>query len=242
VRVFVLAGGSGDRWGTGGPERDRLVSLGLPEYRHWLPVGGEPIIERTIRMLRERNTDDIIVVAPETFAPYLFGGGSEHKITEGEPGPLLHGIATLGMDWGFERTVFLLGDVVLSPAMMDTVLGNLDKCKFIGRLGGNPITGKEAPELFGFTVGRWGYEEVNSFCHWMTRRGANINYPLKLWALYRLMCGLEHDDYDVDNKLLLEIDNDYSDDIDSVQEYQNYGSRLIRAALEGGQVAPAGPR
>lgn len=233
MTVFIMAGGEGDRWKTGVSARlKKSVADGYPEYKQLVKIGEEVIIERMIRMLRERNLRDIVVVAPRDFTGHILG--AEHKIVEGNQGPLLHGIATLGMDWGFSRTLFLLGDVVLSPAMMDTVIGNLDKCKFIGRLGGNPITGKGASELFGFTVGRWGYEEVSGFCHWMTRRGAPINYPPKLWALYRLMCGLEHDDYDIDNQLLLEIDNDFSDDIDSIQEYQDYGSRLVQAALEGG--------
>ena len=239
MKVIIMAGGAGDRWGADSSARQRATISTLPEYKQLINIGGENIVERMVRMLREREIEDITVIAPLYFHGFI--GDAELEVIPREiPGPLLEGIAHSEYLWGFDRTLFLLGDVVISPAMMNTVIDNRDGCRFIGRLGENPVTGKEAPELFGLTVGRWKYMEVYAHCRWMCQRGRDINYPAKLWALYRLMCGLKHDDYDVDNKLLLEVEDDYTDDIDSVQEYQNYGSKLVIAALEADRAAPAG--
>ena len=60
MRCLLLCQGDGKRW-----ERpDGSLPLGLP--KHLVPDDtGEPVLHRTVRLLRERGVNDIIVVGPE---------------------------------------------------------------------------------------------------------------------------------------------------------------------------------
>jgi hypothetical protein len=195
---------------------------------------GETIFHRTIRMLVEAGIEleEIMVVGPrelwkQRLAERVFKGVEPG----GEPGPLLDGIKTIFPLWETDRTTVLLGDVVFSYKALNLILDTQEPVAFIGRPGQNPVVGKTAAELFGFSVSREMYSSVYDHCVRMTARGAVINYPPKLWALYRLMCGFEHDEYKYENKILIDP-QDYTDDLDSVEEYQEFWLQLSQAALQ----------
>jgi len=57
-----------------------------------------------------------------------------------------------------------------------------------------------------------------------------LKYPAKLWALYRLCCGNECHQYIIDLKLL-EVIDDYTDDMDSPQAYNQFWGSMINSEL-----------
>jgi hypothetical protein len=224
MRAILLANGIGDRWDAEGESF----------LKQQIPIDGETIVSRTTRMLIELGFghSEIVVVGPEVlWAESGVVGWKPPKRTLDEPDPLLAGLEATRALWDCGRTLILLADVVFSYNALDLLIASTEPIRFLGRSGANPIIDKAANELFGFVMSSEFYECVVGHCLAMTRRGASINYPPKLWALYRLICGFEHDEYKYEDQILLDPE-DYTDDVDSPQEYAHYWEYLKRAALE----------
>ncbi len=255
IKVFLMAGGEGSRW-LEGLARHGLQDK-LPRFKQAVTVGrmptfsarqqriaetilkgqdGETIFHRTIRMLVEAGIglEEIMVVGPRMMWKQPKAGrqfkGIDIPGSGSPPGPILDGMMQIFPLWESERTVVLLGDVVFSYKALDLILGTQEPIAFVGRPGQNPIIRKKAAELFGISVSREMYGDVYDHCVRMTARGAAINYPPKLWALYRLVCGFEYDEYKYEKKILLDPE-DYTDDLDSVEEYEEFWLQLSGAAL-----------
>ena len=229
MRAILLANGAGDRWHA-------TTEAGEPSsfLKHQITVDGdEEIIGRTIRMLIELGLvhSEILVVGPEILWAGSGVVGWMPKRALDEPQPLLAGLMATELLWDYHRTLILLGDVVFSYKALGLLVENTEPIQFLGRSGGNPVIDKAANELFGFVMAADYHDCVASHCLEMSRRGAHINYPPKLWALYRLICGFEHDEYKYEDRFLLDPE-DYTDDVDSPQEYAHYWEYLKRAALE----------
>lgn len=224
MRAILLANGAGDRWDA----------QGEAFLKQQIPIDGVTVIGRTIRMLIELGLvhSEILVVGPEAlWAGSGVVGWQPPKRTLDEPQPLLAGLLATKLLWDLHRTLILLGDVVFSYKALRLLIESKEPIQFLGREGGNPVIDKAANELFGFVMAVDYRDCVASHCWDMSKRGAHINYPPKLWALYRLICGFEHDEYKYEDELLLDPE-DYTDDVDSPQEYAHYWEYLKRAALE----------
>ncbi len=255
IRVFIMTGGEGTRW-TDGLYRNKLFDT-LPHYKQAMIVGRMPemserqrsiaesilagqeeetIFHRTIRMVIEAGFDirEIMVVGQRGMWKQPGDGrqfkGVDISIEGEDPVSLLGGIMTIMPLWETDRTIVLLGDVVFSYKALDLILNTQQPVSFLGRPGSNPVIGKEAAELFGFSVSKEMYGIIKDHCSRMTVRGAVVNYPPKLWALYRLVCGFGHDDCRYEDKILLNP-QDYTDDLDSVEEYQQFWLGMCAEAL-----------
>lgn len=220
--VIVMAQGEGSRWDL---QRYRLPHV---PFKHLALIGNETLIGRTARMLRERRVGRVIVVGYEEFRASI---EPSELFIQKSTGPLLDGIVATHEFWKTDRVIFLLGDVLFSHAAMQTILDDESQIMFFGRTGPNKITGKQAPELFGFNMRRLTFPSVTHHCHWMNARGRKIRYPPKLWALNRMMGGLEHYEPLVSIELITEI-NDYTDDLDSPEEYKHFWPQMVLEALK----------
>ena len=222
MTTIVMAQGYGSRW-----DLRRINMAHAPEYKHLVCVGAEALIGRTVRMLVERDVGKIIVVGWQEYRPTV---EPAELFIQDRPGPLLDGIAATHGFWKTNRVTVLLGDVLFSNDALDLIMDDLSQMMFYGRYRANAVTGKEASELFGFTMTRPFFVDVLKHCQWMTARGRPIKYPPKLWALNRLLGGLEHDDPRFQDELITEI-NDYTDDLDSPEEIRDYFPRMVFEAL-----------
>ncbi len=119
--------------------------------RHLVPIKGEPLIHRTIRMLAERNIPDIRVFADSTDTDYVIPPGI-HEIPrvvdrdwtqEWEPSQHM---------WNPEgRTIILYGDCYFSDRLLDFIcLDSGDPWTVYARYDGSPNTGKAYGEMFGW--------------------------------------------------------------------------------------------
>lgn len=219
--AIVMAQGEGTRWDL------RRTGMQGAEFKHLVTVGSEALIERTARMLREHKVHRVLVVGHEEYRAAI---EPSKLFTQDRTGPLLDGIAATHEFWKTDRVIFLLGDVLFSKDAMQTILDDESQIMFFGRVLLNRITGKNAPELYAFNMCRMSFEVVLEHCRWMATRGRPIRYPPKLWALNRLMGGLDHDAPTICSKLLTQID-DYTDDIDSPEEYRDFWPRMVYEAL-----------
>ena len=89
--IYILAQGKGSRWTDGQrfPDQHPLPS----QYKQLIPVNGEPLMFRTIRLLHELEADDFMVIAEGIMFPPEQVDALPNKIqTLRVPGNILEGI------------------------------------------------------------------------------------------------------------------------------------------------------
>lgn len=107
MRGIILAGGTGTR----------LAALTKVVNKHLLPVGGRPMIEWPIRVLRENNIDDITVVSTPRGVGQLaelLGSKYTYRVQD-RPGGIAEAITCAGGNC-HDRIAVILGDNVFLPS------------------------------------------------------------------------------------------------------------------------------
>ena len=115
-RIVIMAAGKCKRWGN---------YLGIP--KQLAEVNGEPIIKRTIRLLKERGVGDIWVTVRE-YGQYGDLGVNEHITSPNE--------VSIDRVWGAKELapcIYLYGDVYYTEEAIDTILENKSEWQFFGR-------------------------------------------------------------------------------------------------------------
>jgi len=212
--IYILAQGEGSRWAEG---MRYAGEYELPcEYKQMIPVNGEPIIFRTVRILSELGIEDFMIVAKDAMFNSIQLDSLSSKITSlVEPGNTLSGVWQL-LKMG-EYNVFLLGDVIFSKRVLASVLNHTkNEIALWGRKGKNRFTNKAAGEIFALTVSPEFVPLLKTQLETLKETGT------KLWSLY-------HSDlysgnfYDTD---------DWTDDIDSPRGYWEFFAALERCAKD----------
>jgi hypothetical protein len=124
--------------------------------KHFVPINGEPLLQRTLRLCRKLTKSPIVVVGWNT-APFAQLAADLH--VQPNPGQgLLDGIWNTRSLWT-DYTTYLLGDVVFSRAALTRCL-DPKKFTFFGRQGASRYTGCPYGEIFGMGLGRKGQKIV----------------------------------------------------------------------------------
>ena len=224
MKAIIFAEGPGERWNQSRTAHSRRLDW-LPDYKHWLDCGGVSIIGRTAKMLADKDIYGT-VIAPQSFrrAVWPFDVNTQTGMVRAEPGPLLDGLAASRGFWDSEKTLFLMGDVLFSRARLNQVVGERGTSRplvFFGRKEPNPLTGKEAPEIFGFAATSGKYNTVMKAAIYLCSHGRNKLWDAKLWSLYRHLGQSE----------FLDLEGDWSDDVDSPEEYEEFWPALQDQAI-----------
>jgi len=229
--IFIMAQGAGSRWYA--QHERKKTGLALPIYKQCLPIGGETLIARTIRLLAKHvgERDHVYLVSTNDLRDeagvgvWLTSGKAKvlKQWTLRGGGPLLTGIADC-MDqspWSSE-IVFLLGDVLFSRRALEVAIGayggSIRRMRFTARLEPSSVSGKAAPELFSLAVQGDGIDEVRKMIGILTKRGNQM--PGKLWNLWDM--AMTPPTWPI---------NDYTDDVDSPEEYLAFWPAMRDAAL-----------
>lgn len=226
MNIIIMAHGNQERWFVQDP----------PPFKskHLILVRKQPLLKRTIDLFAPHG--DITVFGWGWYEKYI-----DYPCTKIHPvKSLLDGILQTRDYWG-DRTLFLLGDVLFSRNAVSTLVEKAenDETMFFGRPHPSSVTTKQASELFGFTMVRKDWDQIIEHCKFMTQipcilpppvHQKDLKYPPKLWALYRLCCGNECHQNIIDLKLL-EVIDDYTDDIDSPEAYDQFWDSMIGAEL-----------
>jgi hypothetical protein len=138
MRAIIIAAGEATRWNN---------YLGVP--KHLVPVDGEPIAKRTIRLLRDRGVLDIFLVGLDSDLYRLPGS----QLYVAKKTPEYHGADKFLSSqelWNTQgRTLALFGDVFFSEAAIDIIVNDSKKTwTAYGRRGASKITGKQGGEIF----------------------------------------------------------------------------------------------
>jgi len=206
--IYILAQGAGSRWKDGlrFPGQYDLPS----ESKLMIPVAGEPNLLRTVRMLTELGASEYMVIAEGTiFTPAQVDTLPNKIKTLHYPGNILHGVYQL-LEQGQAYT-FLLGDVIYSRQTLANILVTDEYAYTLwGRSGENQFTGKAAPEIFALTVNKEFVPLVRVHLEMIQE------YESKLWGYYH---------HFLFNGNWEEV-TDWTDDIDSPEEYVKFFEKL----------------
>jgi len=119
--------------------------------KHFAQVNGEPIIQRTVRMLRELSRGCVVTVVAAATDEFKSLGCLLY--TQQDPGDgLMTGLYNTRHLWGAEDTVILLGDVVFSRSALEQILTSDRRLALFGRTGRNHFTGCAHSEIFALLI------------------------------------------------------------------------------------------
>jgi hypothetical protein len=125
MRAIILAGGRATRWNG--------------RAKHLLKVDGETLLDRMVRLLRERGVTDIVMAGP-----YDLGIPRVRTRDDGIDGR----IAVMPYADPTGRTVLLMGDVWYSAAAMDAICSDGPEPRLFARFTGSETTGKKYGEIW----------------------------------------------------------------------------------------------
>ena len=182
--------------------------------RHLLEIKGEPIIARTIRLLRENGVEDIAI---STDMPELFEGFGV-QIIKCSYGPLWLECFPLT----HEPTCFIFGDVVFSPeAIKKIVETETEDVEFFASAPPFPTTYKKRwAEPFAFKVKDMQHmiEAIGDTLVLMDRYNAFKREPIA-WELWQVIKRTPLNIIDYTNYTVI---NDYTCDIDEPEDIKNF--------------------
>lgn len=208
--AVILCAGTGDRWNN---------YLGIP--KQLIEIGGETLLDRTIRLLKRDGVSDISVITNnqllkregiKTFAPEKYEWTVESFLST----------RTL---WK-EKTLVLLGDVFYTNKAMHRIVTSPNSIGVFGRSGASKCTFKTTGEIFALSFDS---SAIGSVIEHLTkaRENAKQGGRGKLWEFYRSLVGVPLKEHKVESKVFLNI-NDFTDDFDSPEEYRGVLSRYQR--------------
>jgi hypothetical protein len=216
MRALIISAGDGTRWNN---------YLGIP--KHLAQVDNEPILHRTVRLLKEASIDDIIIVGPDDdrykisnsklFVPTknAWNGDADKFLSSSEL-------------WNTNgRTITLFGDVFFSDDAIKTIVS----CKnnfwtVFGRSEASLITGCLYGEIFAHSFYPHDIpnhkESLDILVQAVTNKDAKNGSG---WEHYKVMQGVRGRDIrrskTVIDEKFVEI-NDWTDDFDFPEDYDNF--------------------
>lgn len=219
ARVWVMAAGSQKRWG-------------IPFPKQLVPIGQELLIKRTLRQLRERGLDGTVITRNETIIRFC-RDESYVKPSRSECRWLVENVLTHVKGYS-GRQIVLLGDVIFSDATMDAICSCIDPVRvFLRSTLENRLVGFYQ-EIFGFTFDDRARGAVIDALE-KARQHALRGGAGKLREFYCALCGFpftENGQYSIDNRFIHWPVDDWTDDIDSVDDY----GAFIEAVVVSGEL------
>jgi len=213
-KYIVMCGGTYEEWQT---------------PKHMTPVNGEPIVARTIRLLRENGIEDI-AISSNNLEFTKFG---VHVISHHNPYtlPVDADASTPWLD-AFcpmtEPVCYIFGDVVFSPNAIKTIVQTeTDSIEFFASAKPLPaIYPKRWAEPFAFKV-----KDTSRFfkaikdTNKLDKQGLFKRQPVS-WELWQVIKGTPINKVDYTNYTVI---NDYTCDIDEPKDIE-YFERILKTS------------
>ena len=215
TRAIIIAAGEAKRWNN---------YLNVP--KHLIEIDGEPILYRTVRLLRERGVSDIHIVGPQDDR-YKVSGANLYVPTKEPKNQDADKFLNSRYLWNKEgRTVVLYGDVFFTDDAMDSIV-NFERIEWtlFCRFKRSSITGTRWGECFAqsfYPADIPSHEEKLYYIADLKRK--NIISRCGGWEHYRAMndqtderVRRPHKKYDK----YVEI-NDWTEDFDTPEDYDRF--------------------
>lgn len=221
MRIVILCAGEASRWGG---------HLGRP--KHLLPINGEPILHRTVRLLRELRPDaDVYIAArPEDLADYTVPGAVTFE-ADLQPARFDADKFLSSLRYWAERgdTVLLYGDCFFTRDALATITSQppVQDWELFARFSGSAITGSQWPECFAFRLSHAfqerfvhvGEELVEAYARRLLRRIGG-------WEFYAALSGQDPTSPAVFGEYACAID-DWTEDFDTPAEFSAWSERMV---------------
>jgi len=225
TKYLITCAGKGDRWNN---------YLGI--HKHLIMVDGERLLDRTCRMIFERDPDaEIVIVIPEVGLSNHDTNKTIHEnynvdnCIQWQPDTIIylcrHGVApaiyTIKPIWSTEkRTTMLFGDVYFTEEALDQIIEPIYNITFYGRSKGSTVTGTKHGELWGCSFLPENHEKLYK-CIRDTRDKYMKKY-IQRWLHWDIYWNM----YNIKNKStmrgnFIEI-NDWTEDFDSPEDYDKW--------------------
>lgn len=216
-RIIIIAAGDATRWGN---------YMGVT--KHYAVIAGEPVIERTVRLLLERKQNDIWVVSKD----YAIAGVHNYR-------PKLNArnhdadkfISSSELWHPKKRTIVIYGDVYFTESGIDTILANDTE---LYRLFCRPTGNKQFKYPYGECFAISFHPADHKFLSYNLRRlvhlfRADVISRIGGWELTRLMAKVPIGQVHRHKTWLTNyfVIDDATNDIDYPSDYEN-----VKAAVE----------
>lgn len=215
--ALVLCGGRGTRWHA-------------PTPKHLAPIGREPLLARTVRMLRARGVSEVALVTEDPRIPALDG---TWRIPIG--GSSLVDAIHRSRASVREHTVVLCGDVCFSAAALDLVATHDGTTRYLGRWGGRPGAARRpgycGHQIFGLWLGAEPSLPAELARHAGPMAAPAPGAPPRGGSLWHLYCA-QHGSTRGPAFVHLD-DEDATDDFDSLDEHEAWLARWWPHGQEG---------
>lgn len=217
-RIIIIAAGDATRWGG---------YLGVT--KHYAVIDGEPVIERTVRLLRERGQDDVWVVSKD----YSIDGVHNYHP---KLNPRNHDadkfISSSELWADNKRTIVIYGDVYFTEQAIDTILAeDITLYRLFCRPNGNKKFKYPYGECFAVSF----HPTDHEFLMYCLKRlvhlyRADVISRIGGWELTRLMANVPIAKMDQHKRWLANyyVIDDETNDIDYPSDYEN-----VKKAVEG---------
>lgn len=217
-RIIIIAAGDATRWGG---------YMGVT--KHYAEIAGEPVIERTVRLLKERKLKDIWVVSKG----YQIEGVKNYRPTLNPRNHDADKFLSSSELWHEKkRTIVIYGDVYFTEEAIDTILSfGMDLFRMFCRPTQNRKFKYPYGECFAISFAPVEHEyllyNLKRLVHLYR---ADVIDRIGGWELTRLMAGvpierMNKHQYNLPNYVVI---NDKTNDIDYPSDFEN-----VKKAVEG---------
>lgn len=216
TRAIIICAGEGTRWGD---------YLGVP--KHLIEISGEPLLHRTVRLLRDFGIKDIVVVSKDD-PRYKVPGSSQYVATLNyEENADADKFLSSRHLWNKDgRTIVLYGDVFFTLEALNTITKFQEtEWTLFCRPNASRVTGHKWGECFAISFYPDSHVEMEKQLHrtaalWKSGQISRCGG----WELYRAMTGRP------DNKIRhphvmtthYRTIDDFTEDFDSPQDYDSW--------------------
>lgn len=214
---LIIAAGEASRWNNY-----------LGTRKHFIRIDGEPIIDRTGRLLRENDYGALAVVKPEDFNK--FQGFRHIAPVVADLNPVYGDADKFLSSSGFwnkaGRTIVLYGDVFFTEEAIKTIVEYKGKdYTLFGRASGSTITGSKWGECFAISFYPKDHKKITDALEKISYDWRNGR--LKRcggWELYREIVGIPITEPHKITTNFVEI-NDFTEDFDYPEDYDEFIKR-----------------
>lgn len=225
MKALIFCAGEAERWRH--PE-----GVG----KHWVEIDGEPLLVRTLRQLKSRAIDPVVVCRAGFKVPV----GEECFQLVGPVDTLCADILRTEPLWT-DRTWVLLGDVFFTDELLDQMLDYQQGLHFFGRFGASPRTGGPG-EVFSFAWDGPNGRLVEAL-QVAVADAAKLPPGLpsyeyaSLWQPYRWLAGghmhqhTQHVHWNDKGIWVEQPHLDWSDDFDSYDRFQRFEKRYASRSV-----------
>lgn len=224
TRAIIICAGDATRWGN---------YLGTP--KHLIEIEGERLLDRTVRLLRERDIEEVYIVVKEITKAYHVEGAAQYVADLNPDNVDADKFLSSRSLWNPDgRTIVLYGDCYFTDEAMDMITGyKPERWVLFCRPEASEITGTPYGECFAQSFYTKHHRKHEAKLHYIARlfKAGTIS-RCGGWEHYRAMTGRKGADVEKHEMSTHYVEvNDWTDDFDYPDDYENWLRR--RALLHG---------